>query len=431
MSVRSSSWLFTLLVSLGVGFGAGWWARGLDAGAGEASSLAAAGPEATAPFRSGQAGPAGRDAAFVDREAASKNASSAEARPSGHAPSASPQASDGGQLSAKQQFVILLGERKFDAAMDLYDRVERRGDASDLAELKGVALNQLNTYLNTGDNLSLTGLVDAFLARYYDDIDVLLILARHHQQSNYVNEAARAYQLAFTYAFSAADQKQVAGAFANFVQEVDQQLAGRGDWQELIGFYETLELIDLAQPRYQLRLAQLYLAQDEVESGRRLLTRLQSEPSVAAQAEALLRGMGREMEPVVQAPRGEAIALGRAGNHYHLPLRVNDEQDVRLLIDTGASTTILTQSAFDSMNHLGRLSEIGPHVFNTASGVAKGTVYLAERVQLGSHVLSDVHIAVLDFDMPEGIHGLLGMNVLSKFRFEVEQDEQRLYLKPR
>jgi hypothetical protein len=46
-------------------------------------------------------------------------------------------------------------------------------------------------------------------------------------------------------------------------------------------------------------------------------------------------------------------------------------------------------------------------------------------------MLNDAQIAVLDFKMPEGVDGLLGMNVLEHFRFHIDQEKQLLYLADR
>src|SRR5690606_17413549 len=98
----------------------------------------------------------------------------------------------------------------------------------------------------------------------------------------------------------------------------------------------------------------------------------------------------------------DSVALGSLGSHYHLPLRLNDTLTVRLVIDTGASVTTLSRRKFDAIRQNSNFVELGPQVFNTAGGVSKGQMYRVETLQLGRQMLSNVHIAVLDFNMPEG-----------------------------
>ena len=327
----------------------------------------------------------------------------------------------------EQTFAQLLDQKSFDAAMNLYVEVERRSTA-DAGELKKLVLSHLTTYLQEGDSSALTGLVDAFLSRYYSDLDVLQLLARHHLQSGYLAEAAHTYQLALNYAIGRPQEPQVQQAFHNFVHEVDQTLTLNSRWHDLISFYETLQLLDLTKPRYLLRQAELYLAHGESVYGRDLLQQLTATPSVSDQAAALLEASS-PVQASAESTR-HSVTLGMLGSHYHLPVGLNGAK-VELIIDTGASTTTVSRQKFDSIRHQGNFIELGPQMFNTANGVAKGTVYRVAEVQLGNVILNDVHIAVLDFDMPPGIDGLLGMNVLSNFRFQVDQDEQRLYLQPR
>ena len=67
-------------------------------------------------------------------------------------------------------------------------------------------------------------------------------------------------------------------------------------------------------------------------------------------------------------------------------------------------------------------------MFRTANGFSKGAVYRVGRMRLGQMVLIDMNIAVLDFSMGDDIDGLLGMNVLGQFRFQIDQQQKRLYL---
>ncbi len=54
-----------------------------------------------------------------------------------------------------------------------------------------------------------------------------------------------------------------------------------------------------------------------------------------------------------------------------------------------------------------------------------------ERLQFGEYVLTDVRVAVQAADFGGDVEGLLGMNVLRQFRFQIDQDNHRLLLSPR
>ena len=42
--------------------------------------------------------------------------------------------------------------------------------------------------------------------------------------------------------------------------------------------------------------------------------------------------------------------------------------------------------------------------------------------------MNNTQIAVLEFDMNQGVDGLLGMNVLGQFRFQIDQENTQLLL---
>ncbi|WP_347331547.1 retropepsin-like aspartic protease [Marinimicrobium locisalis] len=431
LSNASRSFMFAALF-LALGLGAGWWLRGAsEAGGSEA-------PQALtlerAPNATGQSLLPERRIAPTSRDATSiKKATQGAVAPT----------RDGGEAlerktrnkEAPDSKAVLrehLDSRAFGAAMDLYQSVERRS-AESAARLRQIILEYLEGYLRTGDDVALTRLAEGFLSVHYDDVAVLTLLSRHQQQSGYWAEAARTFQLAYSYSEAQPTQRsQVTQAFDRFVHAVDQPLAAEQRWQELISFYETLEQLDLSRAAEQLRLGQLYLAHGEPAAGQRLLKPLTDHPTVGSHASALLNNssdasQARRPPP----PPVGSIALEAIGNHYALPLTLDGGPQVRLVIDTGASLTTLSQQAFDRVSASARFTELGPQLFNTAGGTSSGMVYRVERLQIGEHRLEDVPIAVLDFNLPGDIDGLLGMNVLRNFRFEVDQDQHVLKLQPR
>ena len=420
---------FSVLLLLVLGFGAGWGMRGLTSGQNNIPGASADQPPAATqtPVTSMAA----------DHDAPENPAQVSSLLP----PEVSPvprqlreESGEDPRENLRSEFRALLQAHSFSAAMNLYSDVERRSNR-DAAELKRLVMHFLETCLEHGDGSALTGLVDAYLSRYYADIEVLVLLARYHLASGYSAEAARTFQLAFTYAFTQSEKQRVDLVFAGFVQETDERLVSQQEWRQLISFYETLELLDLTQPQYQLRQAELYMSHGERDYGRDLLTRLSSVPSVAAKAASLLHtsrpDAGEGSAAARRSEAADAIPLQVVGSHYYLPLGLNSAEDIHLIIDTGATTTTLSRQSFDAISRYAGFTELGPRMFNTAGGVTKGTLYRVARFRLGARMLSDVDIAVLDFEMPPGVDGLLGMNVLRHFRFRVDQDEQRLYLRPR
>jgi predicted aspartyl protease len=419
---------FSVLLLLVLSFGAGWGMRGLTSGQEDMPVASSADKPPTQTRATSMA-------ADHDRREDPAQLSSFLPPAVSPAPQQLHEEPDkDSRENLRNEFRALLQAHSFSAAMNLYSDIERRS-SRDAAELKRLIMDFLATCLERGDGGTLTDLVDAYLSRYYGDIEVLVLLARYHLASGYSAEAARTFQLAFTYAFTPSEKQRVDLAFGDFVQETDERLVSQQKWRQLISFYETLELLDLTQPPYQLRQAELYMSHGEWDYGRDLLTRLSSVPSVAAKAASLLRDsrpdVRQDSAEVQRSHTADAIPLQVVGSHYYLPLGLNSAGDVHLIIDTGATTTTLSKPSFDAISSHAGFTELGPRMFNTAGGITKGTLYRVAEFRLGDRMLSDVDIAVLDFEMPPGVDGLLGMNVLRHFRFRVDQDEQRLYLRPR
>lgn len=399
----------TLLLSAGLGLG--WWL-------GERSP-APESPEPSAPKI---------QAASPERVPYPETAT-----PESHPPQAQqPQAAT--ETGSLERFRTLLKAQAFEPALDLYQSTERRNP--NLAPVfKEAMLATMEAYLRGGQDQPLTRLVDAFLARYYDDIDVLLVLARQQTQSGYYLEAIQSFQLAQSYALARpGEQTQLDDALNRFVQTVDQRLAARQDWPSLLNFYERLQQLDLARPGHRLRQAELQLHSGNRELGRRMLQRLAREPDLAGRATALLEQSQPQASPPSSPERQrfqDSVPLGHAGGHFHLPVRFDSSRDLNLIIDTGASLTTLSLNSFEQLDGSNRFTPLGHQMFNTAGGPVQGQIYRVDQVRLGRQQLTDVRIAVLDFELPDRLDGLLGMNLLRHFHFEVDQEQHQLHLQPR
>ena len=121
----------------------------------------------------------------------------------------------------------------------------------------------------------------------------------------------------------------------------------------------------------------------------------------------------------------KAIPLRQWGAHYLVTVMINDNE-VNLLIDTGASQTVLTQDAYNRMSQPLNPDEIRRQTFNTAGGKVEGAVLYPVEIKINDFVVNDTSIALLEFNVP--YDGLLGMNFLSQFEFEIDQQGHLLFL---
>lgn len=122
----------------------------------------------------------------------------------------------------------------------------------------------------------------------------------------------------------------------------------------------------------------------------------------------------------------ERIPLVRQGEHYVLKAKIAG-QDIALMIDTGASVTALTAAQFEQLAY--DVSYINSRRVSTANGITEVPFYQSTGIQIGTKQKTP-----FEFGVMEQSHygpGLLGMNFLRHFDFEIDQQKAELILKPR
>ena len=332
-------------------------------------------------------------------------------------------------LSQLKQF---LESSQYAEAVVLYQEQDQLG-ADNVAQLRNLLLKELDQLLAARDYTRFSELTDAFLSAYYDDIDVLLLLADFNQSSGFFIEAVNVYQLIKTYAYSTERQQLWLSRIDQFVNEMDQYYTSQADWFALTGLYSHMEVLGLLSAPYQYKQAIAYLNGGDEYSAIQRLKLLVNDAEVGTQAQTTLNSLTEQNIATTQPQNNgfqnaKRVALHQLGNQYLVDLGVNQRDEVTLLIDTGASMTTLSSSAFESLSSNRKVSKIGTRIFQTANGVTKGTVYRVDQLRLGSFQIRNTNIAVLDFTLSPGVDGLLGMNVLGQFRFQIDQDNAALLL---
>jgi clan AA aspartic protease (TIGR02281 family) len=403
--------LFTGTGLVIAGLLAGWWLRDLVAG----SSFPFTGESHTA-----------TDAIFSTSTTATPPSST-------DSPTGSPlTALELTRLPDAARFGELLEQGDYEGSIAYYESALQAGE-NYRALLKPRLVDYLNARVQTCADEGFVDLVPLWLDSYYEDIEVLLLLAEHQRFCNSAGESARTLQIARTYALRPGQRASVAAAVSRLVAATEERLSGQGEWIELLGFYEFLETIELDTNASQLRRASLYERVGEVQRSRDLLLELQENDDGLDDewAAALKRQLANSAPaPAADGAPGHDIALARRGNHYLVPAVINGATELALIIDTGASVTTLSKRSFARIEGTG-LRYLGTQLFNTPNGITRGEVYRAASLQLGDSTLRDLDIAVLDFATRGDFDGLLGMNVLRNYRFNIDQDRAILHITPR
>ena len=330
------------------------------------------------------------------------------------------------------RFRQLLVAQKFEVALSYYEQALSLDDAYQLA-LKPILEQYLMFCLEQCSNGVFVEVVNVWLGTYYQDTQVLLLLAEHQRLQHQPEEAASTLQLAATYAYQTEHEDAVNVAVLRLVQVTDDTLSRQESWVELLGFYEYLETIDLGTREFLLREAILYRVLGETQRSQKLLLTLQQRDNKSNTVwTATLDQELSRISPQLEKPDrpGHAVAVIARGDHFLVEVTLNRMSTVKLLIDTGASLTTLSHSSFADLPQA-NLNYRGSRMFNTAGGLTRGHIYRASSIELGEMQLNDIDIAVIDYPSGSNVDGLLGMNVLRNYRFEIDQDDKLLRLQPR
>jgi len=137
--------------------------------------------------------------------------------------------------------------------------------------------------------------------------------------------------------------------------------------------------------------------------------------------------------PVATAGKGGEILIRtrREGDHHLVSAVLVGNSGQRLpqelLIDTGASLTVLPLSRASALG-LGP-EQLATREMSTAKGPLQGWVGKIAALELGGARIPDLEVAFVD-DSGLGGHALLGMNLLSRYLFILDDEHNELTLVP-
>ena len=318
----------------------------------------------------------------------------------------------------------LLAANRFDEAVRLLGQIERLKPYA-FPQARAQVFSRMKTLATQQNDQAFMALIDAYLAVYFKDVSTYLTLAKFRAGQDDVFEAIAVYQQAENFSNSASEKRRVKNEVLAYVEELSQRYERERRQYELAQVYEQLLLTDLDYPEFKFYLADLYLREGYNDSARRLLTALSVLPQWRDKSSALLLGLdnpGQDERDTVQ------LDLKRQGSHYIAPLQLGYDTQANLMIDTGASMTTISRDRFAIWQDRLSADFVREQTFRTANGLTQGNIYRFASVNFAGFELRDFELAVLDYPAGSGVDGLLGMNVLQRFRFELDQQASQLRL---
>lgn len=206
-------------------------------------------------------------------------------------------------------------------------------------------------------------------------------------------------------------------------------------WDILATFVEPLWQFEPDKRPYVVSLAEAYARQNMVSLTEQVLASMVPEDPDAMRIRRLLANNQRLSDvatpdiPPSAAAVSPAIPLRRAGDHFIVNAHIGD-QTFSLLLDTGASSSVLSQQAFASLSRRASTRFVGRYRIDTAGGSVVAPVYQVSDLRVTNRQVTNPAVVVLPVDDFGGAQGLLGMNFLREFAFVIDQQQATLSLAP-
>lgn len=222
---------------------------------------------------------------------------------------------------------------------------------------------------------------------------------------------------------SYADEKQYELYMARVVVDIDELLASSAQWGRLTDMYAWLVSVQPSYIPYVLRFVHWLVETNRYDQARLQLASARNDVRYVAEVERL-EGEILDRQSF-QESGAQLIDLERVGAHFIVELQFGDAGNARMLIDTGASMSVVKTSVLDRLN-LSRL-EREPVIVKTANGQLSAEKLTAPSVSLGGRILSNVEVVTAPLN-DLAYDGLLGMSVLGRLNFYIDQEQNALVI---
>jgi len=322
----------------------------------------------------------------------------------------------------------LLQNGEFDALMAQYPAVQGRLSKSDSVKQKELIVEHAQSLLASGRPAVAHALLSRYLKYEYRDISALLLMAEIYQATDNAMEAIEILFQAKSYAYTPVSIEQTDKAIRLLVKRYDRQLMASKDYIAQLNLYKRLTELEPEHSLHFIGLAEAYLALGNVADARKALALTEHDASVSTQA----GDINRRIEADMTADRQYAaeVSLQTLGNQFLVNAVLNNAQKAVLLLDTGASLSIISSELLHALRIPHRSTGRNAW-FSTAAGRIKAPVITLDSLALDGVVVENIEVGVIgEFDN-NPFDGLLGMNFLRHFEFFIDQDERKLKLAPK
>ena len=329
--------------------------------------------------------------------------------------------------------VRLLQHYEFEAAVERYESAQVQADDVVATEARMQILSYARQLIAESRFSLAEQLLQRFLVAAYRDVESRILLAEVYFGERDIRAAIDQLYEVRGYAYRPVMLQRISSRIRSMVTELASSLKHSNDQNALLTLYQHLAQLEPDYAPWFIGLAVAQLALDDKEAARRSLLLVSQDADVGAQAQAMLSELTialaevHDTAPQVSVTEVVGIPLHRSGNHFIVDASPAHGRSIRLLIDTGASLTILTPDVLEQ-HGIGYQNTGRSGVFNTANGQVRAPIYKLDSLSVGDWQVNQLDVGVLDLSGGSNIDGLLGMNFLRHFQFFIDQKEALLRL---
>lgn len=298
-------------------------------------------------------------------------------------------------------------------------------------------LAQFSAMLQQSQFTDLQLLLRQHLSQQPDDMEVLLLEAELIVKTEPMSHAIEHYYAMLKMPLADPQRQyiieQIERLSGNAIDKLQQAQA----WDILAMFTEPLLQLAPTNKLYILALATAYAQQQQPNLMESTLASLAADDIDAAKVRKLITTSLPDATPAPQQPAyssslgiknmANAIALQRQGAHFVVNAKLSNNA-IRLMIDTGASTTAISQQAFAQLSPDTLPRFIGRFTINTAAGQIVAPMFEFEQLSINNYQVRNTTVLILPQDYVGSSDGLLGMNYLREFDFHLDHRNSLLLL---
>jgi clan AA aspartic protease (TIGR02281 family) len=304
-------------------------------------------------------------------------------------------------------------------------------------------LAQATLWLKNKNLLTLGAFLQDYLKRYPQDMDFLLLEAKVKVETTLLSDAITHYYDLLRKPMTAAQQREIERQIEQLSKNTIEQLKQNDSWNILAMFVEPLLQLEPNSRLYIVSLAMAYaeLFQEslmenvlasldfddpDAQNIRKIIVAQQITPANNEFDELDVDDKTDEREK--NTDLGRSIPLKKFGDQYVVEAKLSNNQ-VALLIDTGASVTAISKQYFDTINNRYKNNFLGRFSIGTAGGSVMARLYQFQKLTISHVTVENLPVVVLPMLDIENADGLLGMNFLREFDFKIDQQQSLMFIK--